>query len=86
MLAEFNSEAQTSTIDAVSSLIMKKFDVQLTDFNSLSQMSTAAVTASFTTNVNDAFIIALSIIFKNKSIKSNKMRFYKDLSVSEHVR
>ena len=28
----------------------------------------------------------LSIIFKNKSIKSDKMRFYKDLSVNEHVR
>ena len=49
-------------------------------------MNTATVIVSFTTNVNDAFITILSIIFKNKLIKLNKMRFYKNLSVNEHVR
>ena len=86
MLVEFNSEVQTSAIDAANSLIMKKFNVQLIDFNFLFQTSTATVITLFATNVNDAFIIILSIIFKNKSIKSDKMRFYKDLSVNEHVR
>ena len=65
---------------------MKKSDVQSTDFNSLSQTNTATVIASFTTNVDDAFMTISSIIFKNKSIKSDKMRFYKDLNVDEHVR
>ena len=60
--------------------------MQSTDFNFLSRMSTATVIVSFTTNVDDAFITILSIIFKNKSIKSDKMRLYKDLSVNEHVR
>ena len=86
LLIELNSEAQTSTINAASSSITKKFDVQLTDFNSLFQTNTATVTASFTTNVDDAFMTILSIAFKDKSIKSDKMRFYKDLNVNEHVR
>ena len=73
-------------IDVTNSLIIKKFDVQLTDFNSLSQTDTAIVIILFTININDAFMIILSIIFKNKSIKSDKMRLYKDLSVKKHVR
>ena len=40
---------------------------------------------SFAINVDDAFMITLSIIFKNKLIKSNKMRFYKILSIDKHV-
>ena len=86
LLAEFNSEVQTLTIDATNLLITKKSDVQSTDFNFLFQTSTATVIVSFTTSVDDAFITILSIIFKNKSIKSDKMRFYKDLNVNEHVR
>ena len=86
MLAEFNLEAQTSTIDATNSSIMKKFNVQSTDFNSLSQIDTATVITSFAINVDDAFMTILSIIFKNKSIKSDKMRLYKDLNINEHVR
>ena len=73
-------------IDAMSSLITTKSDVQSIDFNSLSQTSTATVIVLFTINIDNAFITILSIIFKNKSIKSDKMRFYKDLSVDEHVR
>ena len=73
-------------IDATNSLITKKSDVSSIDFNFLFQMSTATVIVSFTTNVDDAFMTTLSITFKNKSIKSDKMRFYKDLSVNEHVR
>ena len=73
-------------IDAASSSIAKEFDVQSTDFNSLSQTDTIIMTVSLTTNVNDAFMTVLLIIFKNKSIKSDKMRLYKDLSVKEHVR
>ena len=60
--------------------------MQSIDSDSLSQMNTATVITSFAMNVDDAFIIILLIIFKNKSIKSDKMRFYKDLSVNEHVR
>ena len=86
LLAELNSKAQTSAIDAANSSITKKSDVQLTDFNSLFQTSTATVIVSFTTNVDDTFMTTLSIIFKNKSIKSDKMRLYKDLNVNEHVR
>ena len=86
MFVEFNLKAQTLTIDAINSLITKKSDVQSTDFNSLFQTSTATVIVSFATNVDDAFMTILSIIFKNKSIKSDKMRFYKDLNVDEHVR
>ena len=86
MLTELNLKVQTLTIDAVNSLITKKSDVQLIDFNFLFQTSTATVIVSFTTNVDDAFMTILSIIFKNKSIKSDKMRFYKDLNVNEHVR
>ena len=86
MFVEFNSKVQTSAIDATNLLIAKKSDVQSTDFNSLFQTSTATVIVSFATNVDDAFMTILSIIFKNKSIKSDKMRFYKDLNVNEHVR
>ena len=86
MLAELNLKIQTSVIDAASSLIAKKSDVQSTDFNSLFQINIVTVIVLFTTNVDDAFITVLSIIFKNKSIKSDKMRLYKDLNVDEHVR
>ena len=86
LLAELNSEAQTSAINAANSSITKEFDVQSTDFNFLFQTNTTTVIVSFATNVNDAFMTILSIVFKNKSIKSDKMRFYKDLSVNEHVR
>ena len=73
-------------IDAVNSLIMKEFDVQSIDYNFLSQIDTVTVIVLFTTNVNNAFMTILSIVFKNKLIKSNKMRFYKDLNVNEHIR
>ena len=73
-------------IDATNSLIMKKSDVQSTDFNFLFQTDTATMIVSFTTNVDDAFMTILLIIFKDKSIKSDKMRFYKDFNVNEHVR
>ena len=65
---------------------MKESDVQLTDFNFLFQISTVTVIVSFTTNVDDLFMTILLIIFKNKSIKLNKMRLYKNLSINEHVR
>ena len=86
MLVKFNSEVQTLIIDVTSSSIIKKFDVQSTDFNFLFQINTATVIVSFTTNVDNTFMTILSIIFKNKLIKSDKMRFYKDLNVKEHVR
>ena len=65
---------------------MKKSDVQSTDFNSLFQTNTATVIVLFATNVDNAFMTILSITFKDKSIKSDKMRFYKNLNVDEHVR
>ena len=86
MFVELNLKAQTSIIDAINSLIMKESNVQSINFNFLFQMNTAIIIVSFTTNVDDVFIIILSIIFKDKSIRSDKMRFYKDLSVNEHVR
>ena len=86
MFAELNSEAQTSMIDATNSLIAKKFDVQSINSNFLSQTDIATVIISLAINIDDAFMTVLSIIFKNKSIKSDKMRLYKDLSVDEHVR
>ena len=86
MLAEFNSEVQTSAIDAASSLITKKSDVQSINLNSLFQINIATVIISFATSVDDAFMTILLITFKNKSIKSDKMRLYKDLSINEHVR
>ena len=86
MFVKLNLKVQTLIIDAANSLITKKSDVQSTDFNFLFQMSTATVIVSFATNVNNAFITTLLIILKNKSIKSDKMRFYKDLNVNEHVR
>ena len=73
-------------INAANSLITKKSDVQSTDFNFLFQTNTATVIISFTTNNNNVFMIVLSIIFKNKSIKSDKMRLYKDLNINEHIR
>ena len=61
-------------------------DVQSIDFNFLFQTNIATVITLFTISVKDAFITTLLITFKNKLIKSDKMRLYKDLSVNEHVR
>ena len=72
-------------IDATNSLIAKKSDVQSIDFNFLFQTDTATVIISFAINVDDAFMTILLITFKNKLIKSDKMRLYKDLSIEEHV-
>ena len=73
-------------IDAASSLIMKKLDVQSINFNFLFQTNTIIVIVLFATNVNNALKTTLLIIYKNRSIKLNKMRSYKNLSVNEHVR
>ena len=66
--------------------MINKSDVQSTDFNFLFQTSTAIIIVLFTTNVDNTFMTILSTIFKNKSIKSDKMRFYKNLNINEHVR
>ena len=56
-------------IDAISSLITKRFDMQSINFNFLFQTDTATIIASFIISVDNAFMTILSIIFKNKSIK-----------------
>ena len=86
LFVEFNSKAQILMINAINSLITKNSDVQSTDFNFLFQTNTAIIIVLFATNVDNAFMTTLLIIFKNKSIKSNNMRFYKDSNVNEHVR
>ena len=70
-------------IDTINSLITKKSNVQSIDFNFLFQTNIAIIIISFTTNVDDAF---LSIVFKDKLINLNEMRFYKDLNIDEYVR
>ena len=78
MFAKFNSKIQTSMINAVNSSIMKLFDVSLNDNNILFLINITTATASITTNANDVAMTISSIIFKNKSIKSEMMRVYKD--------
>ena len=73
-------------IDAISSLITKEFNVQSIDFNFLFQTDIATTIILFIISINNAFITTFSIIFKDKSIKSDKMRFYKDLNINKHVR
>ena len=73
-------------IETINLLITKKSDVQSTDFNSLFQMSTKTVVILFIMNVDKTFMSILSIVFKNKSIKLNKIYFYKDLNVNKYIR
>ena len=73
-------------IDATNSSIIKLSDVSLIDNNILSSTNITITIASVTTNADDAAMTTSSIIFKNKSIKSEIMRVYKNQNVNEHVR
>ena len=86
MLAKFNSKVQTSMIDAANSSITKLFNVSSIDNNILLSTDIMITIVSITTNVSDVVMTTLSIILKNKSIKSKMMRVYKDQSVNKHVR
>ena len=65
-------------IDAADSSITKLFDVSSIDNNILFLTNIMTTIVSITTNANDVAMTISSIIFKNKSIKSEMMRVYKD--------
>ena len=73
-------------INAADSLITKLFNVSSINNNILFSTNITTTTVSVTTNANDVAMTISSIIFKNKSIKSEMMRVYKDQNVSEHIR
>ena len=77
MLAELNSEVQTSMIDATNSSIMKLFNVSSIDNNILSSTNIMITIVLITINANDVAMTTLSTIFKIKSIKLKMMRVYK---------
>ena len=65
-------------IDATNSSITKLFNVSLINNNILFSTDVTTTIVSITTNVNNAAMTILSIIFKNKLIKSEMMRVYKN--------
>ena len=73
-------------IDAANSLIARLFDVSSIDNNILFSTDIMTTIASVMTDAGDVAMTISSIIFKNKSIKSEMMRVYKGQSVNEHVR
>ena len=73
-------------IETTNSLITKLLDVSSIDNNVLFSTDITTTTVSITTDANDVAMTISSIIFKNKLIKSEMMRVYKDQSVNEHVR
>ena len=65
-------------INAVNSSIMKLFNVSSINNNTLSSINIKIIIILITINADDVAITILSIIFKNKSIKSEMMRVYKN--------
>ena len=65
-------------INAANSSIIKLFDVSLMNNNVLSSTNIITTIVLITTNADDAAMTILSIIFKNKLIKSKMMRVYKN--------
>ena len=65
---------------------MKLFNVSSINNNILFSTNIMTIIVSITTDADDVAIIILLIIFKNKSIKSEMMRVYKDQNINEHVR
>ena len=65
-------------IDATNSSITKLSDMLSINNNILFSINITTMTASITTNADNAAITISSIIFKNKSIKSKMMRVYKN--------
>ena len=77
MFAEFNVKVQTLMIDAADSSITKLFNMLSID-NILFSINITTTTVSVTTDANSVAMTTLLIIFKNKLIKSEMMRVYKD--------
>ena len=65
-------------IDAANSSITKLFNISLINNNILFSTNITTTTVLITTNANDFATTTSSIIFKNKLIKSEMMRAYKD--------
>ena len=65
-------------IDAANSSITKLFDVLSINNNILFSTNITTTIVLITTDANDVAMTISSIIFKNKSIKSEMMRVYKD--------
>ena len=65
-------------IETANSLITKLSDVSSIDNNILSSTNITITIISIITDVNDVTMTISSIIFKNKSIKSEMMRVYKN--------
>ena len=65
-------------IDAANLSIMKLFDVSSIDNNVLFSINITITIVSIITDANDAAMTTSPIIFKNKSIKSEMMRVYKN--------
>ena len=78
MLAEFNSEIQTSMIDVTNSSITKLSDVSSIDNNILFSTNITTTIVSIMIDANGVAMTISSIIFKSKLIKSKMMRAYKD--------
>ena len=72
-------------IDIINLLMTKKSVVQLTNFSFLFQTDIATTIVLFLISVDNTFIITLSMTYKNKSMKLNKTRLYKNLNINEHV-
>ena len=65
-------------IDATDLSIIKLSDVSLINNNILFSTNIMTIIVLITTNADDAAMTTSSIIFKNKLIKSEMMRVYKD--------
>ena len=65
-------------INATGSSIMRLFNMSSTDNNILFSTNITTTIVSITTNADDVAMTTSSIIFKNKLIKSEMMRVYKN--------
>ena len=78
MFAKFNLKVQTLMINAADLSIIKLFDVSSINNNILFSINITTTIALIITNANDVAMTTSSIILKNKSIKSEIIRVYKD--------
>ena len=73
-------------IDAANSSITRLSDVSSINNNILFSTNITTTIVLIMTDADDVAMTISLIIFKNKSIKSEMMRAYKDQNVNEHVR
>ena len=78
MFAEFNLKVQISMIDAANSSITRLSDVSSINNNILFSTNITTTIILIMTDADDVAMTISLIIFKNKSIKSEMMRAYKD--------